>query len=177
MILSKDRFLELDAMRGIAALSVVLCHTIWKPIFDFKKEQNYVLYPYENGKLIPEKEFEKKYPATYEYLLKNKKDLLKRDSGKIPEKKWYGFGREQAIQISKAENVLYIPNIMNPKKPIIVKAKPTLFKNCLMIESEMDLNELKEKILSQIELLKDISQKKSSGYISITTTNLLKLSL
>jgi peptidoglycan/LPS O-acetylase OafA/YrhL len=34
VILSKDRFLELDAMRGIAALSVVLCHTIWKPIFD-----------------------------------------------------------------------------------------------------------------------------------------------
>jgi hypothetical protein len=52
-----------------------------------------VLFPYkiENGKesLISQKEFEKDYPLTWEYLKKNKKTLEEREHGKFKGSGWY----------------------------------------------------------------------------------------
>lgn len=76
-----------------------------------KASKNYmdqiILFPYKevNGKFVLMDEYELMYdyPHTYEYLLKNKDRLLKRDiKGKT---KWYEYGRSQGIQNMKQQKI------------------------------------------------------------------------
>lgn len=53
-----------------------------------------LLFPYniENGpRLITDKEFEKKYPKAWQYLLENKKTLENREKGKMKGDRWYAY--------------------------------------------------------------------------------------
>ena len=64
-----------------------------------------IIFPYKqvNNKYIPipENELKIKYPFCYEYLEKNKEELLKRDSDKNAS--WYEYGRSQGIQTMHKE--------------------------------------------------------------------------
>ena len=71
-----------------------------------------VIYPYRNGKLLPENELREKYPKAHAYLLRHKKRLLARDKGAIDPKRWYGYGREVAIVSGFGEKIL--TSAMNP---------------------------------------------------------------
>jgi len=59
-----------------------------------------LIFPYEekDGKvwLIPESDLQSKYPKAYEYLIRHKKQLKKRNMPNA-EEKWYQFGRSQSL--------------------------------------------------------------------------------
>ena len=71
-----------------------------------------VIYPYRNGKLIPEAELRERYPKAYAYLRARKSRLLSRDKGGTDPRKWYGFGREVSIVSGFGEKIL--TSGMNP---------------------------------------------------------------
>ncbi|GIL16003.1 MAG: adenine methyltransferase [Chloroflexota bacterium] len=68
-------------------------------------ERQYILFPYniENNQveLISWETIEHKYPKTAAYLLRNKRRLEERESGKFKGKSWYRFGRNQNIGIQE----------------------------------------------------------------------------
>jgi len=72
-----------------------------------------IIYPYSEGKLIPEDEFANKFPRAYQWLLANKNQLLGRDKGAFCESKWYGYGRDVGIQSAFGHKIL--TSGMNPK--------------------------------------------------------------
>jgi len=65
-----------------------------------------IIYPYENGKLIPEDDFIVRFPKAYCWLLGHKDKLLSRDKGTFEPSKWYGFGREVSITSGFGEKIL-----------------------------------------------------------------------
>lgn len=72
-----------------------------------------IIFPYQeksNGKisLIAESEIRREYPLIYEYLLQNKKQLQSRDNGKMKSDSWYGYSRNQAL------DVINTPKIFTP---------------------------------------------------------------
>ena len=74
-----------------------------------KSDNTYVVFPYDNsGTLISEITFFDNYPKAYRMLLLHKAKLLARDKGKIKEKKWYGFGRDQGLR-NNGEKILLPP--------------------------------------------------------------------
>ena len=78
--------------------------------FEQVKKNTYIVYPYdEDKKLIEEKQFKKQFPLTYNMLSFYKKDLLKRDKGKIPKKIWYGYGRTQGLSKIEEDKLLLAP--------------------------------------------------------------------
>lgn len=57
--------------------------------FSYSPSYN-VLFPYENGKPIPEEKLQKQYPTEYNYLLSNKELLISRKS-RFAQKCWYAL--------------------------------------------------------------------------------------
>lgn len=74
-----------------------------------------IIFPYRGnpiGKvsLIPEPIVKKEYPLIYNYLNENKKLLQSRDNGKMKEDSWYGYSRNQALDVIKTPK-LFTPDI------------------------------------------------------------------
>lgn len=65
-----------------------------------------VIYPYEDGKLLPERDFRDRFPKAYGWLLRHKERLLARDKGRFDPAKWYGYGREVSIVKGFGEKIL-----------------------------------------------------------------------
>ncbi|MCY4005983.1 MAG: Eco57I restriction-modification methylase domain-containing protein [Rhodobacteraceae bacterium] len=65
-----------------------------------------VIYPYNDGQLIPESDLAEQYPKAYAYLMQHKQQLLQRDKGSIDPAKWYGFGRDVSILSGFGEKIL-----------------------------------------------------------------------
>jgi type I restriction-modification system DNA methylase subunit len=51
----------------------------------------YVIFPYQEGKLIPADEFAERYPNCWAYLLENRERLEGRERGKMQHEGWYGY--------------------------------------------------------------------------------------
>jgi type I restriction-modification system DNA methylase subunit len=51
----------------------------------------YVIFPYQEGKLIPPDEFAERYPNCWAYLLENRERLEGRERGKMRHEGWYGY--------------------------------------------------------------------------------------
>ncbi|HUU86355.1 MAG TPA: Eco57I restriction-modification methylase domain-containing protein, partial [Candidatus Glassbacteria bacterium] len=69
-----------------------------------------LLFPYVSNdgitKLISEDCLKKKYPKTYSYLKTNEKYLRDRESGKMNHEGWYGFGRNQALDVISQPKII-----------------------------------------------------------------------
>ncbi len=72
-----------------------------KPGEDLKNICRYIIFPYQKDKkgfkIIDENILKNEYPLTYNYLLKRKNELDKRDKGKPNPVAWYAFGRTQGL--------------------------------------------------------------------------------
>ncbi|GHT20670.1 DNA methyltransferase [Planctomycetales bacterium] len=104
---------------------VKLEKAILKPIIKGSKLKDskqsiteYVLFPYQkdNGKhtIIPEDILKEKYPLAYDYLLKVKPELDKRDNGKPNPVAWYAFGRSQGLDTSFGAKIIFSPMNIKP---------------------------------------------------------------
>ena len=123
--------------------------------------KEYVLFPYEktNGKyeIIPEMRLKENYPLAYNYLLKVKSILEKRDNGKPNSVAWYAFGRSQGLNTSFGKKILFSP--MN-KKPnfILSEMEEATFYSGYCIKYEGDYH----------YLLKQLNSQRMKEYIQIT---------
>ena len=89
-----------------------------------------IIFPYrENagGKvsLIPESQIKKEFPLVYNYLTQNKKLLQSRDNGKMKEDSWYGFSRNQALDVINTPK-LFTPDI-SPSASYSIDEKGEIF--------------------------------------------------
>ena len=67
-----------------------------------------ILFPYKkmNSRwvVIPEQEIQQKYPFVWQYLLKHRNELQKRDMDKGAV--WYEYGRSQAVQSIHSDKII-----------------------------------------------------------------------
>ncbi len=114
--------------------------------------REYVLFPYKKiaGKhrIFPEEELQTKFPLAYEYLLKVKPILDRRDNGKPNPVAWYAFGRMQGLNTTFGKKILFAP--MN-KEPdfILSEIEEATFYSGYCIKYEGDYNELLEQLNSE----------------------------
>ncbi len=75
-----------------------------------------VILPYQikagRAELIAETQLQKKFPLTYDYLLKNKKLLEEREEGRMRGEEWYAYGRLQNVDLMLLPKIL-VPDIAN----------------------------------------------------------------
>ena len=146
----------------------------WEIITD-GKTQKYIIYPYHNGKIIPEKKFRETNPQTYQYLLDNKKELAKRDKGNKTYPAWYAYGRTQSIIKPKAKRVIYLPSFINPNDyKMEISLAPSLYQGCLCIEplNDADTEKIYDIIQKNMKYIAEISSKRSGGWITLSSRNL-----
>jgi type I restriction-modification system DNA methylase subunit len=67
-----------------------------------------IFFPYEDGNLIPKGKLQELHPRSWEYLLVNKKYLEDREGGIMKGENWFGYGRNQAL------DVVQLPKIITP---------------------------------------------------------------
>jgi hypothetical protein len=140
----------------------------------------YIIYPYQDGKIIGENIFKQHNPLTHSYLEKNKDELKKRDNGNKIYPEWYAFGRSQSITYS-TKLCIYIPCFINPPNIdncLFIK-KGMLHHSCLCIEpyNESDINTIIETIKKNIKFITDNSSKRSAGWINISSRILYEVEL
>lgn len=135
----------------------------------------WVLFPYEleNNRYIPisEEKLSKLYPKTYQYLLKNREELEKRDMDKGA--LWYEFGRSQGIQSIHKEKIV-LSTLVNGSVDFYKVGKEILMYSGIFI-TKKNINfdwEIIENILNSEDFYKYIritGKDFSGGYKSITT--------
>jgi hypothetical protein len=86
----------------------------WKQITNGSSTK-FIIYPYIDGKIIDEDTFKRDNALTFEYLVKNKDELEKRDNGKKTYPTWYAYGRSQSIKYVK-KKCIYIPLLYRPER-------------------------------------------------------------
>jgi len=90
-----------------------------------------ILFPYMKDAsqkkyvIIPEIELSKKYPKAYDYLLKVRPELDKRDNGRPNDIAWYAFGRSQALDICQGKKIVFSP--MNSRPLFLVSPHEECF--------------------------------------------------
>ncbi len=123
--------------------------------------KEYVLFPYKkvNGRhqIIPENELKEKYPFAYEYLLKVKPILDKRDNGKPNPVAWYAFGRTQGLDTTFGKKILFSPMNKEPNF-ILSDIEEATFYSGYCIKYNGDYN----------YLLKQLNSERMKEYIQIT---------
>jgi len=87
--------------------------------------ESHIIYPYENGKLIPITDMEINFPNTWKYLLKNFDKLKpkhlfiddvvkgKRDVPHAKEETWYHYGRSQNLNMGEYEEKILVGVLKN----------------------------------------------------------------
>lgn len=77
------------------------------------KATAYVIFPYEQGQLIPDNEIIDNYPKAWSYLNDYKEDLLPKNmggnrdvKGSSEEVEWYQFGRTQALKENDRDKII-----------------------------------------------------------------------
>jgi type I restriction-modification system DNA methylase subunit len=146
----------------------------WQVVTDGKK-QKHIIYPYNNGKIIPEPEFKEQNPQTYQYLEENKAELAKRDNGNKTYATWYAYGRTQSIVKPKAKRVMYVPTFINPVEyKMTISMAPSLYQGCLCIEpkNDADTEKIYDIIKKNMDYIAKISSKRSGGWITLSSRNL-----
>jgi adenine-specific DNA-methyltransferase len=141
---------------------------ILKPIIKVSKLKNsddaikeYILFPYKkvNSKhqIIPENELKEKYPFAYEYLLKVKSILDKRDNGKKNPVAWYAFGRTQGLNTTFGKKILFSPINKEPNFVLSNYEDATFYSGyCIKYDGDYE------------KLLKQLNSQRMKEYIEVT---------
>jgi hypothetical protein len=149
----------------------------WKKITNGHIER-FIIYPYNEGIIIDEDIFSKENPLTYNYLVSNKEELVKRDKGNKVYSKWYSYGRTQSLKYSK-KNCIFIPCFLNPEliTQNISINKNILHSGCLCIEpnNEEDIQKIINCIVSNKDFIRQNSSKRSGGWVNLSSRTLLCL--
>lgn len=153
----------------------------WKKIYKVSKNKyNWIIFPYNNNKIIEESIFKKDNPNTYKYLEENKNELQLRDKGKKKYETWYAFGRKQSIDfINKNEKVLFVSTLSTNKIEYRLLNSSLFYSGlCITLKDKKNKIENIKKMLEKYnDYIYNICPKKSNGWISLTTSTFNNLQL
>jgi len=80
--------------------------------YSLSRTSRLILFPYVHGskatRVIPEETLRLQYPLTWKYFIDNKRYLEQREHGKLKGLSWYGYTRNQAL------DVIALPKIITP---------------------------------------------------------------
>lgn len=138
-------------------------------------EIKYIIFPYKKvGNRfipIPEEELKTNYPNTYNYLLKNKEELLKRDIDKGAS--WYEFGRSQGVQTCHNEKIVISTLMKDDIRYYFLDKDTFVYSGIFIIKKKKEYDwKIIESILSSEEFKRYIritGKDFSGGYKSITS--------
>ena len=155
----------------------------WEEITNGVKNE-FIIYPYKNGKIIKEDAFKEANPLTYAYLKEHKSELAKRDKGKKTYPAWYAYGRSQSVAYNTNTSI-YIPVFIHPNniKDYLYTRKGMLHKSCLCIQpttsthSHTCTTKIIKAIEKNIDFIINNSAKRSGGWISLSTRILKQIPL
>lgn len=107
-------------------LDLAIKHGLVRKKIDGKTNNQLVIFPYCNGKIIPESKLKHDFPVIYQHLLDNKLILDKRDKGKgVNYPVWYQYGRTQGLNNPKFNHkeIVWFSNYYanNKCEPVFVK--------------------------------------------------------
>jgi hypothetical protein len=74
--------------------------------FQIATPEDWLLFPYRDGKLIPLETMKGSFPLAFAYLEDNRTRLESRDGGEMKGPRWYGYSRAQALTAIWAPKVL-----------------------------------------------------------------------
>jgi adenine-specific DNA-methyltransferase len=138
-----------------------------------KEQIKKIIFPYEkiDNKFIAlnEEVLQNKYPLTYNYLLKNKAELLKRDLDKNA--LWYEFGRSQGVQTS-SKNKIVVSTLMKDKIKFFALDSDTFVYSGIFITAKNNDFKIVNNVLNSNDFKKYIKitgKDFSGGYKSISS--------
>jgi len=142
------------------------------------QDHKYIIFPYKKYKnrynVIQENELQENYPKTYNYLLKNKEELLKRDIDKWSLR--YEFGRSQWVQTIHNPKIVVNPLIKDSINFYELDEKTLVYSGIFIIPKKNNSNRnIIKNILNSNDFLKYIKitwKDFSGGYKSITSSQI-----
>jgi adenine-specific DNA-methyltransferase len=141
----------------------------------FVDENEKIIFPYEliDNRYIPitEDKLKKQYPKTYQYFLKNRDELERRDLNK--ETIWYEYGRSQGVQTIHQEKIV-LSTLVNGKIDFFKVPYDVLMYSGIFIVKNKSFSDWKviENVLKSEEFYKYIrltGKDFSGGYKSVTS--------
>ncbi len=148
-----------------------LCVSIIKASTYKGKSQNlFLIFPYENEKIIPKNIFQKKYPEAYKYFLQKRDILEARDKGGGKDyEEFYAFGRKQGLKTSFGKKIITSTMNLMPRFYVIEDDKTSFYAGyCVKPKNNIDLYELCEALNSNLmkEYINSVSKSYRGGYKS-----------
>jgi len=149
---------------GVFEIEKKATKSVYK-ISDFKSQEEVekntrkIIFPYtvKNGVAIAisEKEFKKKFPKCYEYLLTEKENLLSRDKGKVKFDPFFAWGRTQGL--TKSGKKILNPTFSQFPRFLNITEKDAFFTNGYGIFfREQQTNSLFTEIVNPISKVENI---------------------
>lgn len=134
-----------------------------------------VLFPYvlENGRYRAylETELAQQFPFAYAYLLKNKEELLKRDTDKKAQ--WFEFGRSQGLQTSHREKIVISPLVNGSVQFFRLPENVLVYSGIFMTKKTPDVDwQIAEQALSSVDFFQYArltGKDMSGGYKSLSS--------
>lgn len=148
-----------------------LCVPIIKASTYRGKSQNlFLIFPYENEKIIPKNIFQQKYPEAYKYFLQQRNILETRDKGGGKNyEEFYAFGRNQGLKTSFGKKIITSTMNIAPRFYVIEDEKTSFYAGyCVKPKNNADLYALCEVLNSDSmrEYINLISKSYRGGYKS-----------
>ena len=132
---SKEYLIEKTITRKVVKISTI------NNEIEIKKLKSRIIFPYKkyNGKynLILEDELKSEYPMCYNYLVKVRNELSKRDEGKGDYPTWYAYGRTQGFGFYGSR--LYTRTFSDKPNFMLDEEKDSLFCNGYAIFIDKDI--------------------------------------
>ena len=135
-------------------------------------DQNlYLIFPYENEKIISQKKFQEKYPNAYNYLSDHREILESRDKGGGKNyEEFYAFGRSQGLKTSFGKKIITSTMNIAPRFYVIENKKTSFFAGyCVKPKYEyIDIYQLCDALNSDFmkEYIESVSRSYRGGYKS-----------
>jgi adenine-specific DNA-methyltransferase len=145
----------------------------WRPILKVSKQSvRSILYPYaDDGTILPEAGFKLSNPQTYAYLTRNRERLAARDRGAKTYEAWYAFGRRQGLKIpTTSATSVYISSLCAPTLPMVEHATMLFYSGLRITPHATTCKNIQESIVAARPTIVASSAKRSSNWITLTTT-------
>lgn len=146
-----------------------------KTILKVSKNKIYlIIYPYDNKAKIIEN-FDIVYPKAYQYLLDCKRELENRDKGNKVYKRWYSYGRTQALKVVKGKR-LFISTIVKNIKDFLIECDVELYYSGLCIEPKnkgISLQTIRDKLLKKEKQILKLSNNKSNNWYGLSLNSFM----
>jgi adenine-specific DNA-methyltransferase len=135
------------------------------------EDQNlFIIFPYENEKIISRDAFQKEYPEAYKYFLSKRNILEMRDKGGGKDyEEFYAFGRNQGLKTSFGKKVITSTMNLIPRFFVIDNEKSSFYAGyCIKPKNNANLYELCDALNSDFmkEYIKAVSKSYRGGYKS-----------